>query len=83
MVFASGLGAVTSILSMLSAGDHMICGDEVYGGTNRLFSKIIARFGIELSFADTTKVNTVQEAIQANTKVSSIVVTVGQKFLGI
>lgn len=76
MVFASGLGATTSVLSMLSTGDHVISGDDIYGGTNRLFSKVIARFGIEISFVDTTDVQKVQEAIQSNTKVRILIFTI-------
>lgn len=70
MVFASGLGATTTVMSMFNTGDHIISGDDIYGGTNRLFSKVIAKFGIDVSFVDTTDVKKVEEAIRPNTKVS-------------
>lgn len=69
LAFSSGLGATSAIMSMFSAGDHIISGDDIYGGTNRLFSKVIARFGIEPSFVDTTDTKNIEAAIKSNTKV--------------
>src|SRR5215211_3528478 len=46
LAFGSGLAAETTLMLMLSAGDHVICGDDVYGGTYRLFSKVFARQGL-------------------------------------
>lgn len=70
LVFASGLGAQTAITQLLSAGDHIISGDDIYGGTNRLFSKVISRQGIEVSFVDGTNLENMKNAIKENTKVS-------------
>jgi len=47
MVFASGLAATNSILTMFSAGDHVIAMDDLYGGTNRYFRKVVSRYDIE------------------------------------
>lgn len=66
--FSSGLGATTALLGMLSAGDHMISGDDIYGGTNRLFQKVATNFGIETSFVDGTNVDNIEKAIKPNTK---------------
>lgn len=70
LAFASGLGATTAAISLLSSGDHIISGDDVYGGTNRLFSQVTSRFGIEPTFVDTTKPERVEAAIRPNTKVN-------------
>jgi len=51
-VFSSGLGATTTLLHLLSSGDHVICIDDVYGGTQRYFRNVAARFGVTFSFID-------------------------------
>lgn len=66
--FASGLGAATTIYSLLSKGDHILCCDDVYGGINRLFRQVVARMGIEISFADFTNIESLKKALQKNTK---------------
>jgi len=66
--FSSGLGATDSIIKLLSAGDHCIVADDVYGGTFRIFDKTFKRFGIEFSFVDTTQVENVRAAFKPNTK---------------
>lgn len=70
LTFASGLGAQTAILQLLSAGDHIISCDDIYGGTNRLFNKVIARQGIEVDLIDATDLNVLKKALKPNTKVS-------------
>src|SRR5512139_2310357 len=52
--FASGLAATDSILHLLSAGDHVLASDDVYGGTFRLFDKVYRRHGLEFTFVDMT-----------------------------
>lgn len=70
MCFSSGLGATTSIVHMLKAGDHIISIDDVYGGTNRYFSKVATKFGIKLSFCDmTADPEKLREAMTPETKV--------------
>ncbi|XP_050666704.1 cystathionine gamma-lyase-like isoform X2 [Leptidea sinapis] len=68
LTFASGLGATTTIASLLSQGDHIISSDDVYGGTNRLFRQVISRLGIEVSYTDFTDINQVKTALKKNTK---------------
>nr|CAD7454143.1 unnamed protein product [Timema tahoe] len=68
LTFSSGLGATTAVVQLLNAGDHIICVDDVYGGTNRLFSTIAARMNIETTFVDATIVDNVKNALRANTK---------------
>ncbi|XP_061709091.1 cystathionine gamma-lyase [Cydia pomonella] len=66
--FASGLGATTTLLGLLKSGDHIISGDDVYGGTNRLFRSVAAAMNIETTFADFTKPEEVDKAVKENTK---------------
>jgi cystathionine beta-lyase/cystathionine gamma-synthase len=71
-VFASGMAAITAMITMLRSGDHVICGENVYGGTPRLFNQIITRYGIEFSYVDTSTAENVRQAIQPNTKLVHI-----------
>lgn len=66
--FASGLGAESAITSLLSAGDHVVVSDDTYGGTYRLFTKVLERFGLASTFVDMTDVAAVRAAIRPNTK---------------
>jgi len=66
--FSSGMAALSSILMLFSQGDHIVCGDDVYGGTYRVLSKVFVRLGLQVSFVDTTDVAKVEAAIQDNTK---------------
>jgi cystathionine gamma-lyase len=66
--FASGCAATTTILHMLKAGDHVIAGDDMYGGTFRLFDKILKHSGIEFSYVDLTHPENFDKAVKANTK---------------
>ncbi len=63
-VFASGLAASTCLVQGLSAGDHLVCSDDLYGGTFRLFDKVFRQFGLEFTFVDMTDAKNVQEAIR-------------------
>jgi cystathionine gamma-lyase len=67
--FASGLAAITNILLLLHMGDHVLCIDDVYGGTRRLFTKVLLNFGLAFTFADFTKAQDLQEHVQANSKI--------------
>ncbi len=71
-VFGSGMAAIAALVTMLHAGDHVICGDNVYGGTTRLFTQVIVRHGIEFSFIDTSDAENVRNAIRPNTKLVHI-----------
>jgi len=68
LCFASGLAATTTVCHMLESGQHVISMNDVYGGTNRLFRKILKGFNIETSFVDCTDVDKVRDAIQENTR---------------
>src|SRR5947209_20061699 len=66
--FASGMAAIDATLRLIKAGEHVIVSDNTYGGTFRLFSRVLSNYGIEFSFVDTTDVQNVEAAIKANTK---------------
>lgn len=63
------MGATTTILQMLSSGDHVLSADDVYGGTNRLFSKVLSRFGLDVELVDMTDLDKFEKAIRPNTRV--------------
>jgi len=66
--FASGMSATDAVLKLVKAGDHVIVGDNTYGGTFRLFSKILSNYGIEFDYVDTSDVTNVERAFKSNTK---------------
>jgi cystathionine beta-lyase/cystathionine gamma-synthase len=67
--YATGMAAVQALLqACLSAGDHAIVSDVAYGGTYRLCTKVFARFGVEFTFADTSKPEAVRAALKSNTR---------------
>src|SRR5436305_10796782 len=66
--FASGMAAIDATLRLVKAGDHVIVSDNTYGGTNRLFKRVLANYGIEFEFVDTSDVTNVEAAIKDNTK---------------
>jgi cystathionine gamma-lyase len=68
LAFASGLAAIDTMCKLLSQGDHVVSGEGVYGGTFRLFSKVIARLGIEFSFVDSGDIDQIRAAVRPNTK---------------
>ncbi|MFZ5826443.1 MAG: bifunctional cystathionine gamma-lyase/homocysteine desulfhydrase [Bacillota bacterium] len=68
LAFASGLAALSTILMLFEAGDHLIIGDDVYGGTFRLQDKVFRRFGLEATYVDTSRAESVAAAIRPNTR---------------
>lgn len=66
--FASGMAAISTTLMLLSAGDHIIVTEDVYGGTYRLLSNILTRMNIETTFVDMTQPELVKAALKPNTK---------------
>lgn len=68
LTFSSGLGVTTTIITMLKAGDHVVAGDDLYGGTNRLLRQVAMKMGIDVDFVDTTDLKKVEAAVKSNTK---------------
>ncbi|HEY1019384.1 MAG TPA: cystathionine gamma-synthase [Sediminibacterium sp.] len=68
LAFSSGVAATDAVIKLLSPGDEVICANDMYGGTYRLFTKIFAKYGIRFTYVDTTDVSNIRKAISANTK---------------
>ncbi len=68
LAFASGTAASAAVMNLLAAGDHVVCADDVYGGTYRLFELVLKRYGLEYSWIDMTKPDAVRRAIRPNTR---------------
>jgi cystathionine beta-lyase/cystathionine gamma-synthase len=67
-VFASGMAATNAVCTMLKAGDHVVCGHDLYGGVPRLFNQVLASFGLEFTYVDTTDPQNAERAIRRNTR---------------
>ncbi len=68
VAFASGLAAIETILKRLSAGDHVVSEENTYGGTTRMFNRVLSRFGIEFTYVEASDVDAVARAMRPNTK---------------
>jgi cystathionine gamma-lyase len=68
LAFASGCAATTTILHMLRSGDHVVAGDDLYGGTYRIFERVIKQFGVEVSYVDPANTAAFAEAIRPSTR---------------
>jgi len=68
LAFSSGMSAISTITHMLNAGDHIICSDDVYGGTFRLFDKVLKKFNLEFDFIDLTSLQSLERYIKNTTK---------------
>ncbi len=65
---ATGMAAITAVLFMLKPGDHVVTGDDIYGGSYRLFAYVFSSMGIEFSFVNMKDLKTVEKAIKKNTQ---------------
>ena len=69
LAFASGLAATTAVMSLLSPGDHVVAGDDLYGGSYRLFDGVLQKSnGLDFTFVDTTDPGSVEKALRPETK---------------
>ena len=68
LAFSSGVAATDAVIKLLNPGDEVICANDMYGGTYRLFTKVFERFGIVFRYVDTTLAANVEAAVTANTK---------------
>lgn len=66
--FASGMSAIDAALKLVKAGEHVILGDNTYGGTFRLFSRVLSGYGVEFDLVDTTEATNLERAFRPNTK---------------
>src|SRR6202521_4788398 len=67
-VFGSGMAAIHAIATTLKSGDHVVCGNDLYGGTPRLFNQVLSNFGLEFSYVDTSEAENVERAFRKNTR---------------
>jgi cystathionine beta-lyase/cystathionine gamma-synthase len=70
--FGSGMAAITAMCTMMKTGDHVVCSDNVYGGTGRLFDKVLANYGLTFTYVDTSVAENVAAAIRPETKLVHI-----------
>lgn len=68
LCFSSGMGATDAVIKLLQPGDEVITGNDLYGGTYRMFTKVFAKFGIKFHFIDLDDANNINNFINANTK---------------
>ena len=66
--FASGMAAVDACLKLLASGDHVVCGDDVYGGVTRYFDNVLSFYGLQFTYVDTTDPEAVRSAITPKTR---------------
>ncbi len=68
IAFASGLSAIEAVIKLLDAGDHVVSEENTYGGTNRMFNKVLSRLGVEFTFVDTRDPDQVRAALRPRTR---------------
>jgi cystathionine gamma-synthase/cystathionine gamma-lyase len=66
--FSSGMAATSAVINLLSAGDHVVVGDDLYGGTYRLFERIFTRYGLTFTYVDMRDLAAVAAAVRPNTR---------------
>ncbi|WP_254809656.1 cystathionine gamma-synthase [Natronosalvus amylolyticus] len=66
--FASGMGAINTVCNLLESGDHVVTGNDVYGGTHRIFTQVYDQYEIEFTFVDMTDLEAIEAAFQDNTE---------------
>ena len=67
-VFGSGMAAISAIVTLLKSGDHVVCGNDLYGGTPRLFNQVMTNFGLQFTYVDTSDAENVERAMRKNTR---------------
>ena len=68
LAFASGMAAIDTVMRLMNSGDHILVGNDVYGGTFRLFDKILSRYGLDFDFVDTTNLDIVSKSLRPQTR---------------
>src|SRR5205809_4934132 len=67
--FASGMAAIDTVFRLLQSGDHVVAGENMYGGSYRLFSRVLEKFGLQFTYVDTSRVDEVRKAMRPETKI--------------
>ena len=68
IAFSSGLAAIEAVVKRLSAGDHVVCEENTYGGVTRMYTRVLAKLGLEFSFVDTRDPERIREAMRPSTR---------------
>jgi cystathionine beta-lyase/cystathionine gamma-synthase len=68
LCFSSGLAATNNVMNLLKSGDHVVAGDDLYGGTWRLFERLYANFGVKFTYVDFCDLDAVKRALRPETK---------------
>jgi len=68
LAYASGMAATDNVLRLFAPGDHILAGNDVYGGTFRLFERVLRPYGLDFSYVDTTNLEQVKASIHSNTR---------------
>ncbi len=68
LAFSSGMAAIDTILRLLAPGDHVLAGNDIYGGTYRLFERVLRSYGLDFSYVDTTQLEDVKSGLRPNTR---------------
>ena len=68
VAFASGMAAISAVMELFRPGDHILCGEDLYGGTTRLFNNVNIKNGLDVEYVDTTDIAKVRAALRPETK---------------
>ena len=68
LAFSSGMAAIDSVIRLLRAGDHVVAGEDLYGGTRRLFTQVYEKFGVQFTYLDTTDLEATRAGIREETR---------------
>ncbi len=68
LAYASGMAAISGTMQLLSAGDHVVVADDLYGGSYRLFTEVMPRFGVRFTYVDATRSEEIDKAVEAATR---------------
>ncbi|WP_122089990.1 cystathionine gamma-synthase [Halalkalicoccus subterraneus] len=66
--FSSGMGAINTVMNLLESGDHVVTGEDVYGGTHRIFTRVYEEYDIEFTFVDMTDLSEIESAFRDTTE---------------
>lgn len=66
--FASGMAGINALMTLFKSGDHVVAGHDLYGGTFRLFERVLKNFGLQFTYIDTCRMEEVEKAIRAETR---------------
>src|SRR5690348_9964029 len=69
LAFSSGLAATTTVLMLLRKGDHVVAGDDIYGGTYRLFEQVLRNYGLQFTYVDPQEPSSVEKAVRKDTRI--------------